>query len=199
MSTHSLSRPAHGAVLADALAGDRARDVALVAGGAGLMALLAQIAIPVPPSPVPITGQTLGVVLVGATLGSRRGSASMLLYLLLGMLLPVYADGGSGPQVLFGASGGYLVGFVLAAYAIGRFAELGGDRRILSAFGGFALGQLLVFGVGVPWLKVATGMDWGTAIHDGFAIFIVGGIVKAIVGALALPAAWRLVRRTDSR
>lgn len=197
MSTHALTRRP---VLADALpATSTAASAALVLAGALLMSGLAQIAIPVAPSPVPITGQTLGVVLCGAALGADRGALAMLLYAALGLVLPVYADGGSGPEVLWGASGGYIVGFVIAAYAIGRLAERGADRRVPLAFMTFAAGQLIVFGVGVPWLELSTGMGWSRAFHDGFAIFIVGGLVKALTAALLVPAAWRLTRRIDER
>lgn len=193
--THHHRRPA--AVLADAIPGTWARDVVLVVCGALLTVLGAQIAIHVPPSPVPITGQTLGVVIAGAALGWKRGAASQLLYVLLGLFLPVYADGASGPDVVWGATGGYLVGFVIAAGLIGRLAELGADRRPLIAFLAFCAGQLAIFGIGVPWLQVSTGMSWGDAIHNGFTLFIVGGIIKAIAGAVLMPAAWRAVERVD--
>ncbi|MCW3012211.1 MAG: biotin transporter BioY [Solirubrobacterales bacterium] len=190
----ALARPT---VLADVLPGARTRDVLLVLAGAGLTAVAAQVAIPIPPSPVPITGQTLAVVIAGAALGARRGAASQLLYVLLGLLLPVYADGASGPEVLWGASGGYLVGFVLAAGLIGWAAEHGADRRPLLAALTFAGGQLVVFAVGVPWLKVAADLSWGDAIHFGFTVFIVGGIFKALLASALTPGAWRLVRRAD--
>lgn len=197
MST-ALPRPLRTPlVLADVMPGARVRDAALVAGGAGLTALLAQVSIPVPPSPVPVTGQTLAVVLVGASLGPRRGAAAMILYVLLGLVLPVYADGGSGPDVLWGASGGYLVGFVLAAAAVGWCAQHGTERRVPLAVATFILGQLIVFGIGVPWLKVAADMTWARAIHDGFTIFIVGGLMKAALAGSLVPAAWRLVRRAE--
>lgn len=197
MSSHALTRRA---VLADALpATNTAANALLVGAGAALMAVLAQISIPVPPSPVPITGQTLGVVLCGAALGANRGALALLLYAALGLALPVYADGGSGPEVLWGATGGYIAGFVVAAYAIGRLAERGADRRVGAAFAAFAAGQLIVFGIGVPWLELSTGMGWSRAFHDGFAIFVVGGIVKAALAALLMPAAWRAVRRVDER
>ncbi len=186
-------------VLADALPGARVRDALLVAAGALLTVLGAQIAIQIPPSPVPVTGQTLAVVIAGSALGARRGAASQLLYVLLGLALPVYADGASGPDVLWGATGGYLVGFVLAAALIGRAAELGADRRPLLAFLTFCGGQLAIFGIGVPWLKVATNMSWGDAVHYGFALFIVGGLIKAAVAAGVVPGAWRAVRRLDAR
>jgi biotin transport system substrate-specific component len=193
-----LALPLHRRrVLADVVPGARVRDAALILGGAGLTALFAQITIHTSASPVPITGQTLAVVLAGAALGARRGAASQLLYLLLGFLLPVYADGESGTHVLWGASGGYLIGFVLAAGIIGALAEMGADRRIVPAVLSFALAQLAVFGIGVPWLKVSADMDWGTAIHAGFTVFIVGGIVKAVLAGVAAPGAWRLVRRVD--
>jgi biotin transport system substrate-specific component len=121
----------------------------------------------------------------------------MVLYVLMGLLFPVYADGNSGLSVLTGVTGGYLVGFIVAGWAIGKLAEAGADRRPLIAFLAFVVGQLIVFGIGVPWLKVSADMSWATAIHDGFTIFIVGGIVKAIVAAALLPAAWALVRRVD--
>jgi biotin transport system substrate-specific component len=184
-------------VLGDLLPRTRVRDAALVTGGALLTILGAQISIHVPPSPVPITGQTLAVVIAGAALGARRGALSQLLYLALGLLLPVYADGAHGLDVVFGATGGYLIGFVLAAYVVGLLAERGADRQPLVAFAAFCLGQLCIFGIGVPWLKVSTGMDWSTAIHDGFTIFIVGGLIKAFAAGALTPCAWWLVRRVE--
>jgi biotin transport system substrate-specific component len=186
-------------VLADALPGARVRDAVLVVSGALVTALFAQVSIDVPPSPVPITGQTLAVGLVGATLGARRGASSLGLYAVLGLFLPFYADGGSGWDVIWGASGGYIVGFVVAAGAIGWLAEHGADRRVVLAFGAFVVGQLIIFAFGLAGLKIAVGESWGWTIHNGFAIFIVGGLVKALVGAVALPSAWGLVRRLERR
>jgi biotin transport system substrate-specific component len=182
-------------VLADTLPDARARDVLLVLSGAWLTALLAQIAIHVPPSPVPVTGQTLAVVIVGASLGATRGASSLALYLVLGLFLPVYADGTSGPEVVWGATGGYLVGFIAAAWLIGYLAERGADRKPLLAFTAFCLGQLAVFGIGVPWLKVATDMTWADAVHNGFTLFIVGGLIKAGLAGILTPLAWRATAR----
>jgi biotin transport system substrate-specific component len=190
--------PRH-AVLADALPGARVRDAALVIGGALLTALFAQIAIDVPGSPVPITGQTLAVGLVGATLGARRGASSLGLYAVLGMFLPFYADGESGWDVVWGASGGYIVGFVFAAAAIGWLAERGADRVVLYAFLAFVVGQLIIFAFGLVGLKLAADESWSWTIHNGFVIFIFGGLVKAAIGAVALPSAWRLVRKVEER
>jgi biotin transport system substrate-specific component len=197
-SPSATALPRYG-VLADTLPGARVRDIVLVVSGAVLTALFAQIAINVPPSPVPITGQTLAVGLVGASLGARRGASSLALYALLGLFLPFYSGGDSGWDVIWGASGGYIVGFVVAAGLIGWLAEHGADRRVVLAFLAFVAGQLVIFAFGLVGLKIAVGESWGWTIHNGFAIFIVGGVVKALVGAVALPSAWRLVRRFERR
>lgn len=182
-------------VLADVLPGARVRDAVLVMFGALFTGLMAQIVIPM--SPVPMTGQTLAVGIVGATLGLRRGTLSMLLYVALGLVLPVYAEGASGSHVLFGANGGYIVGFVLATAAIGWLAERGADRKVAMAFLAFVVAQLLVFVPGLIVLKAVGDLNWADTIHYGFTVFIVGGLVKALVGGLALPTAWRLVRRYE--
>ncbi len=197
MSTASLQPRSRALVLADAIPGARARDAALVLGGALLVALFAQIQFPVPGSPVPISGQTLAVVVVGASLGARRGAASLALYALLGLALPFYADGGSGLDVIWGATGGYIVGFIVAAYLVGRAAELGADRRPVLAVVTFALAQLVVFAIGVPWLMVAANLDLAAGLAAGFTPFIVGGIVKAIIAGVVTPSAWSLVRKLD--
>ena len=184
-------------VLADVIPGARVRDAILVVSGALLTALFAQISIDVPPSPVPITGQTLAVGLVGATLGARRGATSLGLYAVLGLFLPFYADGESGWDVIWGASGGYIIGFIVAAYVIGWMAEHGADRHVGLAFLAFVLGQLVIFAFGLAGLKISVEESWGWTIHNGFAIFIVGGLVKAAIGAVALPGAWRIVRRFE--
>ncbi len=194
-SSAALTRP----VLADAIPGARVRDVLLVVAGALLTAACAQISIHVPGSPVPVTGQTFAVVLAGASLGSTRGGLSQLLYLALGLVAPVYAGGTHGTAVLTGASGGYIVGFVVAGFVIGAIAERGGDRRVLSAFAAFAVGQLIIFGIGVPWLKASAGLTWGTAIHEGFTIFILGGVIKAALAGLLMPTAWRILGAVGRR
>jgi biotin transport system substrate-specific component len=203
MSTSSIAAadllPGRPRVLTDAFPRKRVMDAALILGGAGLTTIGAQISIHVPPSPVPVTGQTLAVMIAAASLGARRGAASQLLYLLLGLLLPVYADGEQGWSVVWGSSGGYLVGFVLAAFVVGWLAEHGADRKPLLAVATFAAGQLIVFGIGVPWLKVAANMSWGDAIHYGFTVFIVGGIIKAVIAGFATPLAWRGVGKLDGK
>jgi biotin transport system substrate-specific component len=183
-------------VLADVYASNAVRDVVLVVGAALFTAICAQISIPVPGSPVPVTGQTFAVLVAGAALGANRGAASMLLYMALGLIgLPVYSDGESGFQVIWGATGGYIVGFILAAYVIGRLAEARYDRAPVKALPVFAMGSILVFAIGVPWLAVAADLSLVRAIELGFVPFILGGIVKAAAAAAVLPAAWRLVGR----
>jgi len=189
--------PRRGLVLADAIPGARVRDAVLVLAGALLTALLAQVAINVPPSPVPVTGQTLAVGLVGASLGARRGTSAMVLYVLMGLFLPVYAEGGSGWDVVTGASGGYIVGFVFATGVVGYLAERGADRKALTAFVAFAAAQLIVFAFGLVGLKLVVGQEWSWTVHNGFSIFIVGGLIKALVGAAVLPSAWQLARRFE--
>ncbi len=194
--SHAIAAP-YPRVLADVVPRVRARDLVLVLGAALLTAVCAQISIPVPGSPVPITGQTFAVLLSGAALGANRGAAAMALYLLLGLVgLPVYADAESGLHVVWGATGGYLVGFVLAGYVIGRLAEARLDRTPLKALPLFTVGSLIIFGIGVPWLAVSAGLTASQAIDAGFTPFILGGIVKAALAAALLPAAWKLVGRS---
>lgn len=186
-------------VLADVIPGALVRDAVLVLSGALFVALMAQIAIPVPPSPVPVTGQTLAVGLVGATLGMKRGALALAVYALLGLVLPFYSDGGSGTEVLFGATGGYIIGFIFAAALVGYLAERGADRKVLATFAAFVGGQLLIFGFGLVGLKAAADLSWADTVAQGFTPFIAGGLIKAAVGAAVLPSAWLLVRRFDKR
>jgi biotin transport system substrate-specific component len=182
-------------VLADAVPGDRLRDILVVLAGAGLTALAAQISFHIPGTPVPVTAQTLAVVLAGSALGTWRGAASQLTYVVLGLVLPIYAGGASGGSVIWGPDGGYLIGFIVAGGAVGWASEHGADRRLVLAAAMFALGQLAIYGVGVPWLKVSLGLSWGTAIHEGFTVFIVSGVLKAIVAGVCMPTAWQIEHR----
>ncbi|WP_375400175.1 biotin transporter BioY [uncultured Amnibacterium sp.] len=194
MSTAAL--PISGAVLADRLLPRRlAVDAALVVGGAALTAVLAQVEIPL--WPVPITGQTLAVLLTGATLGATRGAASMLLYAVAGLVLPIYSDHASGFAVLLGPTGGYIVGFILAAAFTGWLAQRQVERRLVRGLLAFVAGSVVVFIVGVPWLAVVLHLSAPEAIAAGFTPFIVGGIVKAAIAAGVLRGAWALVARAD--
>ena len=186
--------PRH-AVLADAIPGARVRDAALVLGAALLTAACAQISFPLPGSPVPVTGQTFAVLLTGAALGANRGAAGQLLYVAMGLAgLPFYADGAHGVDVVFGATGGYLVAFPIAAWVTGKLAEARFDRTPLKALPAFMIGSLIVFAVGVPWLAVSADITLARAIALGFVPFIPGGILKAVLAAGLLPTAWKLLR-----
>jgi biotin transport system substrate-specific component len=182
-------------VLADVFARTRIHDGALVLGAALFTALLAQVSIAVPGSPVPITGQTLAVVLTAAALGPVRGMAGQLAYILLGALgLPFYAKGASGWAQVLGPTGGYLVGFIPAAFLMGLAARHGFDRLPWKAVPLFLAGQLVILAIGVPWLCLAAPLDFSTALHKGFLPFLPGGLLKAAIAGLGMPLAWRLVR-----
>lgn len=187
-------RPARP-VLADLLPGALARDVTLVVAVAALTAVAAQVVIPVPGLPVPLTGQTFAVLLGAAALGPWRGAIAQAVYLTAGVVgLPVFAGASSGWESVAGASGGYLVGFVLAGVVVGALARRGADRRVLSTVGTYALGTLAVYAVGVPWLAVSTGMPITAALLTGAAVFLPGDALKAALAAALLPSAWRLAR-----
>jgi biotin transport system substrate-specific component len=180
----------------------RARHVALMVAGALFIAITAQLVIPL--TPVPITGQTLGVLLVGGALGSKRGGFSTLLYVVMGFFLPVYAAhtqgietiiGSTGGHLVLGATGGYKIGFVFAAALVGRLAELGWDRNFLGAVAAFVIGNLVIYAIGVPWLMLATGLGINGGIAAGLTPFLVGDALKIIAAAALFPAAWWVVGR----
>lgn len=187
----------------------RARHLALIVAGALLIALSANLSIRVPGSPVPITGQTFAVLLVGGALGSRRGVLATLLYLALGLVLPVYADHKQGLAVVgsitdghlvLGSTGGYLVGFVVAGGIVGRLAELGWDRRFGGALLAMVIGNLVIYLFGVPWLMAATGWDLAEAFELGVGPFLVGDVIKLALAGGLFPIAWWVVgRSTDER
>lgn len=175
------------------------RDVLLILGGSLLVALLAQGAIPT--QPVPITLQTLGVLLVGAALGSRLGALAMLAYLIEGMVLPVFAGGTTwgSPGKIFTA--GYLISYPLAAFLVGWLVErFGTDRSVLKTFLAMLVGSLVIYALGVIWLGVALGNVGKFAglpnlLSLGMTKFLWGDVVKAAIAAALLPSAWRFIRR----
>jgi biotin transport system substrate-specific component len=181
--------------------GSRLRHIGLIAVGALLIFATAQIAIPIPGSPVPITGQTFGVLLVGGALGFRRGLMSVGLYVLIGLIgLPFFAEGKGGVGTILGATGGYLVGFVVAGSLVGRLAELGWDRRLGGALAMMIAGSIVIYAIGMPWLKVVTGMSVDAAIANGLTPFVAWDAAKLAVAAAIFPTAWWLVgRRPDDR
>ncbi|MFD7415843.1 biotin transporter BioY [Kitasatospora purpeofusca] len=201
MATASTPVPSR-AVLADLLPaagtrlGTQARDLALVAGGAALTGLAAQLSVNVPGSPVPVTGQTFAALLVGTALGARRGVASLGLYLLAGAAgLPWFAEATSGWAM---ASFGYVIGFVLAAGLVGALARRGADRSPVRTAAAMVLGSLAIYAVGVPYLAFALDVPLARAAELGLYPYLVGDALKAVLAAGALPLAWKLLGRRDS-
>ncbi|MEU6929353.1 biotin transporter BioY [Streptomyces sp. NPDC046385] len=182
-----------GTVLADLIPASRARDLALVVGGAALTGLAAQLSVPVPGSPVPVSGQTFAALLVGTALGARRGFLSLGVYAVAGMAgLPWFAEASSGWSM---PSFGYILGMLLAATVVGALARRGADRSVLRTAGTMVLGSAIIYAVGVPYLALATGMTLGQAVTAGLVPFLIGDALKAALAMGALPAAWKLVGR----
>jgi len=197
----------------------RVRHVLLIGLGALVVALTAQLEIvasgqtipliadyrlQLATTPVPITGQTFGVLLVGGALGLRRGVLALLLYLALGLALPFYAGGASGVDSfvrqeagrwMLGPTGGYLVGFVFAAALVGWLAELGWDRRLAGAIGAMILGNLVIYALGAAWLTAALGVDPATGVSLGVTPFLIVDALKLLLAAGLFPAAWWVVGR----
>ncbi|MBA2316668.1 MAG: biotin transporter BioY [Euzebyales bacterium] len=181
-------------VLADRLPNVAARDVLLVAGGALLTAAAAQVAVPLPFTPVPLSGQTFAVLLVAAALGPLRGSLAQVLYIALAMVgLPFYAEASGGVEVVFGATGGYVFGFVVASVIVGHLARRGVDRKPVGVVGAYVLGSLIIYAVGVPWLAAAIEVPLLEAVKLGLAPFLIGDALKALLAAGLLPTAWKLL------
>lgn len=173
-------------------------DLALVLAGSALIALSARVAFPLPFSPVPVTGQTFAVLLVGAVLGRWRGTAAVLAYLAEGAAgLPVFAGGLSGPAVLVGPTGGYLFGFVLGAWLCGYLAERGWDRHVGGTLASMVLGNIVIFAIALPWLARFVGGANVWAM--GFWPFIPGDIVKIGLAAAVLPLAWKWIGKRAAR
>lgn len=205
----SVAVPASGhRVLADIVARPSTRlrafavDAALVVAGVIAVALLARVSFFI--GPVPITGQTAGVVLVGAALGARRGAASMVTYMLAGLAgLPVFAGGVGGVLYVLAPSFGFVLGFIPAAFVAGYFAERAWDRKPLLAFVGFVSASIVPFLIGVPYMAfilsavLGQTVTFSSVMALGVVPFIVPGIIKAAFVALLLPLVWAIVRRVD--
>jgi biotin transport system substrate-specific component len=175
---------------------NRVRHVALVIAGMLLIALGAKISIPIPGNPVPITGQTFGVLVAGGALGFRRGIAASGLYVLLGVLgLPFFALDKHGIEVLWGTNGGYLIGFIVAAAIVGRLAELGWDRTVPGAIGAMLIANAAIYVIGVPWLAATANLPLGQAVQLGLVPFVVGDLIKLALAGAVFPAAWWVVGR----
>jgi len=175
----------------------RGRHLALILAGTILIAVAAQISIAIPGNPVPFTGQTFGVLLAAGALGFRRGIASAGLYVLIGALgVPVFAGARHGIEIVYGPSGGYLVGFIIASAIVGRLAELGWDRNLIGGVGAMLIGSVAIYAIGVPWLAVSYyGGDLRQGIDNGLTPFLLWDAVKLALAAAAFPVAWWVVGR----
>jgi biotin transport system substrate-specific component len=196
MSTVAVStqrRP----VLADLVSRTFLADTVLVVSAAALVGLLAQISVHLSFTPVPITGQTLGVLLAGSALGWRRASLAMSLYLVAGVAgVPWFAGHASGyPTATFG----YLLGFVVAGALTGWLAEKGNDRNVVRAATSMVAGEVLIYAIAVPWLAVAVHVSLLKALTLGMTPFIAGDLIKAGFAGVALPSSWRLVDRMTKK
>jgi biotin transport system substrate-specific component len=198
MSSAAIARP-QPLVLGDLIALDRGRvahavrDVLLVIGAAAFVGALAQISIHLSFTPVPITGQTLGVLLAGTALGWRRAAAAMALYAVAGVAgVPWFAGHSSGYA---SASFGYIIGFFFAAVACGYLAERGADRSVLKSVPAMLVGEVLIYAFGCAWLAIDLHLGAGATLSDGLRPFLIGDAIKAAIAAGLLPAAWKLAGR----
>ncbi len=170
-----------------------------VIAGVAFLSLLAQIAIPVPGSPVPVTGQTLGVLLLATSYGATLGTTTLFTYLLVGALgAPVFANSGSGVERIVGATGGYLVGMLLTSALLGYLGGCKWDQKFKTALPAMLMGSALTFGFGLFWLHEYTGKDWAWTISAGFTPFVIGEILKIAIAGTSLPLIWQFVQRKIS-
>ncbi len=195
-----MNSTAHsGHSLADALFSrnlGRVADLSMILAGSLLIALLAQLSVPI--GPVPISGQTLGVLLIGGALGARKAFWSVFAYVAEGAAgLPVFAGGRAGIAVLIGPTGGYLIGFVAAALIVGWLCEHGLVKRPLTAFAAMLAGSSVIYLFGTLWLARFTG--WSLVLPSGVYPFLFGDALKAMIAALALPGAWAFLNRRADR
>jgi biotin transport system substrate-specific component len=163
------------------------------------LAALAQIAIPVPGSPVPVTGQTLGVLILGTAYGSTLGVTTFAIYILAGVAgAPVFANSGHGLDRIVGATGGYLIGMLVATFVLGQLARFRLDQNFLTALPSMLIGTITTFAFGLVWLHQYTGQSWDWTIKAGLTPFIVGEVLKIAIAGTSLPVVWRFLNRKNS-
>ena len=168
----------------------------LVSAGVLALALLAQVALPIPGSPIPVTGQTLGVLLIGTSYGATLGITTFLTYLFIGIAgAPIFAGGAHGLSRLTGATGGYLVGMLVASFVVGALAGRKWDQRINKALFTMLLGDVIIFSFGLLWLHASLGKSWSWTIAAGFTPFIIGEVLKVAIAGTSLPLVWRFVQK----
>ena len=191
----SLTAPAPRVVL-DPLARSLVSNIVIVLAGAAFIGLAAQVSIPIPGTPVPVTGQTFAVLLVGAAAGLWRGVAATALYAVVGLVgVPWFSGGASG---FVTATFGYILGFVLAAAVVGALAQRGWTRSPWRTFASMLIGSAVIYAVGVPWLKAAVGVTWAKAFSLGLTPFLVGDLLKAALAAGIFTIAWRAIDKRRS-
>ena len=174
-------------------------NAVLVVSGVLGLAALAQIAIPVPGSPVPVTGQTLGVLILGTAYGSTLGVTTFAIYILAGVAgAPVFANSGHGLDRIVGATGGYLIGMLVATFVLGQLARFRLDQNFLTALPSMLIGTITTFAFGLVWLHQYTGQSWDWTIKAGLTPFIVGEVLKIAIAGTSLPVVWRFVNRKNS-
>lgn len=174
-------------------------NAVLVVSGVLGLAALAQIALPVPGSPVPVTGQTLGVLILGTAYGSTLGVTTFALYILVGIAgAPVFANSGHGLDRIAGPTGGYLIGMLIATFVLGQLARFRLDQKFLTALPSMLIGTVTTFAFGLVWLQQYTGKSWSWTFNAGLTPFIFGEMLKIAIAGTSLPVIWRVVNRKNS-
>ena len=174
-------------------------QISLILGGTVFLAAMAQISFPIPGSPVPFTGQTLGVLLLGTAYGASLGFSTVAFYLLMGIAgAPIFASGSHGFEKIAGATGGYLVGMLIASLVLGALAGRKWDQKIKTVIPTMITGNVIIFTAGLIWLHQYTGQSWSWTVDKGLTPFILAEFIKIAIASTALPAVWRLVNRKNS-
>jgi biotin transport system substrate-specific component len=171
-------------------------QISLILTGTVFLALMAQISFPIPGSPVPFTGQTLGVLLLGTAYGASLGFSTMAFYLLMGILgAPIFASGSHGLEKIVGATGGYLVGMLISTLVLGALAGRKWDQKIKTVIPTMIIGNSIVFTFGLIWLHQYTGQSWAWTFEKGLTPFIFGELLKIAIASTTLPVVWRFVSK----
>jgi biotin transport system substrate-specific component len=171
-------------------------QISLILSGTVFLAIMAQISFPIPGSPIPFTGQTLGVLLLGTAYGASLGFSTMAFYLLMGALgAPIFASNSHGLERITGATGGYLIGMLLSTLVIGALAGRKWDQKLKTVIPTMVIGNAIIFSFGLIWLHEYTGENWQWVFEKGFTPFIFGEVFKIAIASTALPAVWRLVSK----
>lgn len=172
------------------------RSAVLVAGLVGLTAISAQVSLPLPFTPVPLTLQTFAVLAGAAALGAERAVVAQITYIMLALAgAPILAGGASGATKVMGATGGYLLGFVIASYLVGKIAERGATVKIRSTVLAYVVGTIIIYTFGALWLAQFTGQGLSWAIANGVVPFLIGDAIKAVAAGAVLPVAWKLTSK----